>query len=128
MIPIALFAPGWSLWDIYESLQSADYAEAATFDAEASYDARQLGAEFSLPFFIMNGAEDHVAPADLAKNYFDFIHAPEKQFVTLKGAGHNAVFTNPDAFLRELVARVRPVAMLVDVNPSGSPANFRHYR
>jgi pimeloyl-ACP methyl ester carboxylesterase len=124
MIPIALVAPGWSLWDIYESLQSADYAEAATFDADASYDARQLGAEFSVPFFVINGAEDHVAPADLAKNYFDFIHAPEKQFVTLKGAGHSAVLTDPDAFLRELVARVRPVAMRVDVNPSSGSRKF----
>src|SRR5260221_6770104 len=35
-------------------------------DADAFYDARQLGAEFSLPFFIINGPEDQVAPTDLA--------------------------------------------------------------
>jgi pimeloyl-ACP methyl ester carboxylesterase len=111
MIPIALLAPGWSLWDIYESLQASDYAEAATFDADASYDARQLGAEIPLPFFILNGAEDHVAPTDLARSYFDFVRAPEKQFVVLNGAGHSAILTEPDIVLRELVVRVRPAAI-----------------
>lgn len=111
MVPIALFAPGWSLWDIYQSLQAPDYAEDATFDADASYDARKFGTNLQLPFFIVNGALDHVTPTDLAKRYFDSVHAPEKQFVVLKGVGHSAVLTEPDVFLHELVTRVRPVAI-----------------
>ncbi len=71
MIPIALFAPGWSLWDIYQTLQATPYAEAATFDANASYDARRLGTEIRVPFFILNGAEDRITPTELAKRYFD---------------------------------------------------------
>jgi pimeloyl-ACP methyl ester carboxylesterase len=111
MIPVALAAPGWSLWDIYWSLQASDYAEAATFDADASYDARKFGTDLRLPFFIINGELDHVTPTDLAKRYFDKVHAPQKQFVVLEGAGHSAVITKPDVFLRELVTRVRPVAI-----------------
>ena len=111
MIPVALVAPGWSLWDIYRSLQASDYAEDATFDADASYDARKFGTELRVPFFIINGALDHITPSDLAKNYFDVVHAPEKQFVVLNGAGHSAVLTEPDVFLNELVTRVRPAAM-----------------
>lgn len=111
MLPIALTAPDWSLWDLYESMQSSKYAEGATFDADASYDARQFGTGFAMPFFIINGRDDHVTPADLARRYFDSIRAPVKQFVALNGAGHSAVLTEPDAFLRELVARVRPAAM-----------------
>ena len=52
MIPVALVAPGWSLWDIYWSLQASDYAEDATFDADASYDARTFGTDLRLPFFL----------------------------------------------------------------------------
>jgi len=111
MIPIALFAPGWSLWDIYQSLQASDYAEDATFDASASYDAKKIGTDLRLPFFIINGEFDHITPTDLARRYFDAIRAPEKQFVVLDGAGHSAVLTEPDVFLRELVARVRPAAL-----------------
>jgi pimeloyl-ACP methyl ester carboxylesterase len=112
MIPVALVAPGWSLWDIYESLQASDYAEDATFDADASYDARTFGTDLRLPFFIINGELDHITPTDLAKRYFDSVHAPQKQFVVLNGFGHSAVLTEPDVFLHELVTRVRPVAMI----------------
>lgn len=115
MIPIALVAPGWSLWDLYKSLQASKYAEAATFDADASYDARQFGTEYSLPFFIVNGSDDHITPTDLARRYFESIRAPRKEFVVLKGAGHDAVLTEPDVFLRELVVRVRPAAMRAEV-------------
>jgi len=117
MIPIALFAPGWSLWDIYESLQASDYAEDATFDANASYDAKTFGTDFRLPFFIINGELDHITPTDLARRYFDTIRAPEKQFVVLDGAGHSAVLTKPNVFLRELVARVRPAALQAETKP-----------
>src|SRR5215831_9745456 len=90
MVPIALFAPDWSLWDIYRSLQALKYAEDATFDADATYDARRLGTDYPLPFFIINGSEDHVTPTDLARRFFDTIRAPKKQFVALEGAGHSA--------------------------------------
>lgn len=111
LIPVALVAPDWSLWDIYWSLQASDYAEDATFDADASYDARKFATELRLPFFVINGALDHVTPTDLAKAYFDVVHAPEKQFVVLNGVGHSAVLTEPDVFLHELVTRVRPAAI-----------------
>jgi len=112
MLPVALTAPGWSLMDIYRSLQASEYAEDATFAADASYDARTFGTNLSLPFFIINGALDHIAPTDLAKRYFDQVRAPLKQFMVLNGVGHNAVLIEPDVFLHELVTRVRPAAMV----------------
>jgi pimeloyl-ACP methyl ester carboxylesterase len=114
MVPIALVAPGWSLWDIYRSLQASKYAEDATFGADASYDARRLGVDYALPFFIINGSEDHITPTDLAQRYFETVRAPEKQFVVLPGVGHNAVLTEPDVFLGEFVRRVRPAAVLAE--------------
>jgi pimeloyl-ACP methyl ester carboxylesterase len=114
MIPIALVAPGWSLWDIYWSLQASDYAEDATFAADASYDARKFGMDIPLPFFIINGELDHITPTDLAKRYFDQVRAPVKQFVVLNGFGHSAVLTAPGVFLHELVTRVRSAAIRAD--------------
>lgn len=114
MTPVVLFAPGWSLWDIYEYTQASKYAEASTFDADQSYDARDLGLQFRVPVFIFNGVDDAITPVDLAKRYFDSIEAPEKHFVALKEAGHSAVLTEPDIFLKELVTLVRPVAIRGD--------------
>lgn len=111
MTPVVLFAPGWSLWDIYEFLQAPKYANAATFAADNSYDARELGTKFRVPFFIFNGERDDITPTFLAKEYFEGIEAPSKAFVVLKGGGHSAVLTETDAFLRALVTYARPAAV-----------------
>ncbi|HEY1632901.1 MAG TPA: alpha/beta hydrolase [Rhizomicrobium sp.] len=109
MIPVGAFAPGWSPWDVYEFFQASGYAEAATFDADASYDARALGPKFAMPIFIVEGAADNITPADLAKPYLDSLDAPHKEFIVIPGAGHSAVLTKPDAFLEILRTRVRPI-------------------
>jgi len=111
MTPVVAFAPGWSLWDIYAMLHAPEYAEAETFDADADYDVRKLGLKFDLPVFIIEGAEDNITPARLAKDYFDTVQAPHKEFVAIPNAGHSAVLTQPDAFLRILLTRVRPIAI-----------------
>lgn len=106
-----LFAPGWSAFDLYCFLEAPAYAEDATLARVNLFDARSLGPDVRVPFFVFNGALDSVTPADHARRYFDFVRAPHKEFVVFPGAGHSAVLTEPGAFLRELVARVRPVAI-----------------
>jgi pimeloyl-ACP methyl ester carboxylesterase len=106
-----LFQPGWSVLDLYWFLNSGAYAERATLAEVNRFDARTLGPDIAVPFFIFNGAEDSLTPTDDARRYFDFVRAPHKEFVSLPGAGHSAVLTEPDAFLRELVARLRPIAI-----------------
>jgi len=108
--PTLLFAPGWSLRDLYAAVQGPPAADGATFNADASYDARQLGPKFDLPFFIIQGEQDNTTPTYLAKQYFDTIEAPTKKFIVLEGAGHDVELTMPDAFLHELNTWVRPVA------------------
>jgi pimeloyl-ACP methyl ester carboxylesterase len=115
-----LFAPGWSLLDIYWMLNSAPYAERETIAQADRFDARAFGADFRVPFFVFNGALDSITPTDLARRYFDTVRAPHKEFVSFPNAGHSAVLTGPDAFLKELVARVRPIAIAEEKgNPHG---------
>jgi pimeloyl-ACP methyl ester carboxylesterase len=45
----------------------------------------------------------------LAESYLKSLHAPRKAFVTIEGAGHFAVFTKQDAFLKELRALMLPL-------------------
>ncbi|HSM96597.1 MAG TPA: alpha/beta hydrolase [Rhizomicrobium sp.] len=111
LTPVAAFAPGWSLWDLYAMTHSAAHAEAETFDADADYDARRLGLHFTVPVIIINGAVDRVTPTFLAKSYFDRIDAPYKYFAVIPNAGHSAVLTEPGAFLQVLLKRVRPIAI-----------------
>lgn len=108
MTSVGAFAPGWSLWDVYQFFQASGHAEEATFDADASYDARNLGPKFAMPVFIVEGAEDNITPADLAKPWLDSLEAPHKEFIAIPNAGHSAVLTHPDDFLKILLNRVRP--------------------
>jgi pimeloyl-ACP methyl ester carboxylesterase len=107
--PVVLFAPDFSLRDIYSMLQGSKFAGNAIYPEMLTYDARKLGPHFDVPFFIFNGDKDLVTPINLAKQYFDTIEAPRKEFVVLDGGGHSALLTMPDRFLTELVARVRPL-------------------
>ena len=74
-------------------------------------DLPSLGGSFSTPFFVVEGAEDDITPASLAKNYFDGITAPRKAFWLMPDAGHMALLTRPDLFLQFLLTNVRPLAL-----------------
>jgi pimeloyl-ACP methyl ester carboxylesterase len=60
--------------------------------------------------FVFQGAEDDFTPTRLAKAYVDGITAPQKQFVVIAGAGHTALNTKSDEFLKLLDQWVRPLA------------------
>ena len=51
------------------------------------------------------------SPTSLASSFVDSIHAPAKEFVTIQGGAHFAVFMNSSAFLDQLVSRVLPRAV-----------------
>lgn len=111
MSPVVLFAPNITLLDIYYMQRYGNFASAAMYKELIGFDVRQLGPDYAVPMFVFNGDKDAVTPIIFAKAWFDTIRAPKKEFVILRGGGHSAILTMPDAFLRELVARVRPVAL-----------------
>jgi pimeloyl-ACP methyl ester carboxylesterase len=61
--------------------------------------------------FVIQGAEDFTTPTALARNYLDSIKAPRKEFVTINGGGHFAVFMRSAQFLQELVKLVDPLTV-----------------
>jgi len=76
---------------------------------EYSLDARKLGLDFSLPFVVIQGRDDHIAPFEVAESYVAEVRAPKKAFVPIEG-GHWACFTNAAGFLGALRQHVRPLA------------------
>ena len=110
MTPMILFAPNYSLKDIYDFRAATAFAQSATYDEINAYDARKLGLSFDIPFFVFEGSEDNQTPTVLAADYFSTVRAPVKRFVLLNGGGHSAMLTMPDAFLKALLAYVLPLA------------------
>lgn len=84
-------------WKLYNELLNVNLAD--------------LGPDFAIPIIFIQGAKDTVTPLSHAQKYFDSIKAPRKDFVILPTGGHFAVWSHSDAFLKELLTRVRPLAL-----------------
>ena len=91
--------------------RGARFSQGLMLPAMLDEDASKVATRFELPIFFFQGESDIITPTGLAREYFDRIEAPRKEFVTIPGAGHLAVFAKRDIFLKELVARVRPLAI-----------------
>jgi pimeloyl-ACP methyl ester carboxylesterase len=106
----ALFAPGFSLKQLYESLTAGQFSIRALWDELIGYRDPKPYAPFEIPVFFIQGAEDIQTPTSLVETYFVEIDAPTKQLILLPGGGHMAIVAQSAAFLEALVDYVRPVA------------------
>jgi pimeloyl-ACP methyl ester carboxylesterase len=113
---LTLVAPGNSVADINDDADGQLLSGEHLVPQARSATMKDLGFEFSLPVFFFQGTEDFTSPTALARQYFEEIKAPQKEFVPISG-GHFAVFMNSDQFLKELDARVRPLARGPYVEP-----------
>jgi pimeloyl-ACP methyl ester carboxylesterase len=110
LFPLALSSPLYSLRDLASLFSGFQWSTSQMFDELLSWDARRLGTRFQVPFFLFQGETDVVTLTSLATEYFDEVEAPTKAMALIPDAGHFAAFLRPDAFLAELVTRVRPLA------------------
>ena len=106
---LTLVAPGGSVADINDSADGQMLSGERLVRQTTSFTSKDLGQEFAIPMFFFEGTEDFTTSTALARQYLALIKSPQKEFVPIAG-GHFAVFMNSDQFLKELVARVRPLA------------------
>jgi pimeloyl-ACP methyl ester carboxylesterase len=90
-------------------LRGAEFSRAELLGELWATDLPSLGVSFPVPMFFFHGTCDQQTPVELAERYFASIVAPHKEFVRFDGCHHFVVMNRPEAFLRELVARVRPL-------------------
>lgn len=110
MVGAALTAPGYTFSDINDWHAGQELSGRQLRPQTAKLDSKALGGQLAIPVFVIQGAEDFTTPTSLANEFVTSLRAPHKEFVTIPGAGHFAVFMKSDEFLRELVARVRALA------------------
>lgn len=110
LMGLALQSPGYSIRDINDWLDGQVLGGQQLFDQGTQLDPKRLAGDFAVPVFVFQGEHDCSSPTELARSYVDSIRAPKKEFFAIPGAGHFAVFMKSNEFLKELVARVRPLA------------------
>lgn len=88
----------------------AEFSGRALFDAIGRENMTSFATRFDVPVIFIQGRDDLLTTTSVVKSYFNQIVAPKKKFIELPGAGHLAIFREPDAFLAQLVTQVRPLA------------------
>lgn len=61
-----------------------------------------------MPVFMVMGERDYNTPVSLAREYFNVLEAPFKEFILVPLAAHNVHHEKPEEFHRIMVERVRP--------------------
>ncbi len=102
--------PGFTLLDWYYYDKGARFSRKTINPMLGKTNLRSLGLNFSVPIFFFEGTQDFMTPIEPAEQYFNEITAPHKEFVRFEGANHFLPLNRPDDFLKELLARVRPLA------------------
>jgi pimeloyl-ACP methyl ester carboxylesterase len=95
------------------SSEAADWVGGGAFSvpkllpAIFAFDAYAL-APMPVPFFVIQGKDDHVVSFDAAATFVESLQAPAKGFIPMEG-GHFALFTNGTDFAASLNRHVLPL-------------------
>jgi pimeloyl-ACP methyl ester carboxylesterase len=94
--------------DVADWLAGADFTNAKLWPTIVSFDARKQFPKIPIPFFVVEGRDDHMVSFAAAQDYVEWVRAPSKAFLPIDG-GHFACFTNPTQFLHVLRQSVMPL-------------------
>lgn len=67
------------------------------------YDLRKQVKKLTIPVFFICGKYDYINPTPLAKQYFDLIEAPKKEFISFDLSGHDPAWEEPSKYHQELI-------------------------
>lgn len=102
-------APDFTAEEVPSMQQGAEFSRRQLLGELNAIDLHSLTTSFEMPIFFFMGTHDQQTPIELAEEYFAAISASHKGFVRFEGCHHFVVMNRPDLFLRELLARVRPL-------------------
>lgn len=100
-VGFGLTAPGYSLADVNDWFDGQGLSADRLVPEERTLAPTALTGRFSVPVFVIQGAEDFTTPTSVAKSFVENLEAPHKKFVAIKG-GHFAVFMNAPDFMQEM--------------------------
>lgn len=93
------FGPEHNLIDLF-----LGFIPGAIFSAKSMWleimdvDLRKNNTKFDIPVYIFAGKYDFNTPSSLAKEYFDLVEAPKKEFYWFNNSAHSPHFEEPEKF------------------------------
>lgn len=95
--------------DAHDWIEGGNFSGKTVGASLTTLNMRELGLDMPIPFFVVQGVDDHITGLEPARTYANDIEAPAKAFAAIEG-GHYACFTNPTAFVGALKKYARPLA------------------
>lgn len=94
--------------DVADWLAGQDFTGPKLWPAILSFDAREQFPSVPVPFFVIEGRDDHMISFEAAREYVGHVRAPIKAFIPIDG-GHFACFTDSGEFIEALLRCVAPL-------------------
>ena len=94
--------------DVADWLAGGDFTDGKLWPTITTFDARKQFPKIPIPFFVIEGRDDHMVSFGAATDYLEQVRAPIKAFIPIDG-GHFACFTNPSKFTDALRKCVMPL-------------------
>jgi proline iminopeptidase len=111
MGPKALFlAPEYSLMDDIGWFRGIFLSVDTLLPDLSKMNLAQLGFNYRGPIFFFEGRHDPYTPSSVAKDFFDKMDDPQKEFEWFEKSGHFPFAEEPQKFVDVLVQRVLPLA------------------
>jgi pimeloyl-ACP methyl ester carboxylesterase len=103
-------APEYSLMNDVDWMRGQLFSVNALLPELSKTDLADLGYDYHVPIFFLEGRHDPYTPASLAKELFDKINDTDKQFEWFENSGHFPFTEEPQKFTDALVQKIRPLA------------------
>ena len=94
--------------EVLAMMEGAEFSLRQLYADLTAIDLPSLGVTFPVPMFFFHGDCDQQTPVEIVEDYCNSIEAPHKELVRFPGCHHFVVMNRPNAFLDELLVRVRP--------------------
>ncbi|MDC7124939.1 MAG: alpha/beta hydrolase [Spirochaetales bacterium] len=98
MLKSTIFEPEYSFIDLLRLFIGSYYSIAHLYPEYKGRDFRTESLEFDIPVLFIMGKNDLVTNHFLAKDYFNIIKAPQKDFILFDNSGHEPYIEDPHKF------------------------------
>ena len=106
-IGLRLTAPGGGVQSVVDDAEGEVFSANLLVPQTSKLTERDLGIEFDIPIYFIQGEIDFTTPTVAARRYLDAIHAKRKGFATIPDGGHFSVFMHSQAFLDNMINLTR---------------------
>ena len=109
LVKTVIKAKMYNFWDKLKYLKSEKYTLGFLYDQIADVDLKKEIDSIDVPLVFFHGVGDYQVPIAVARDYFEFITAPYKNFVAFENCAHGLLLEQPEMFKTRLLQEIKKI-------------------